>query len=85
MRRCGEEDGDILEKIRLVARCRVRLSHPPERQLERFMRGELERQERHAIVRHLLAGCQRCITVTSRLWSLGDPAHRQPEASRGEP
>ena len=47
--------------------------HPDPILLERFMRNEVEGSERRWIVRHLIAGCSRCVAVTSRLWSLGDP------------
>jgi tetratricopeptide (TPR) repeat protein len=47
--------------------------HPDPILLERFMRNEVEPAERRWIVRHLIAGCSRCVAVTSRLWSLGDP------------
>jgi len=46
--------------------------HPDPILLERFMRNEVEGSERRWIVRHLIAGCSRCVAVTSRLWSLGD-------------
>ena len=70
MRRCGGEDGDFLEKM--TVRCRVRLSHPPESQLARFMRGELPRLKAQSLVRHLLSGCPRCVAVTRRVWKLGN-------------
>ena len=47
--------------------------HPDPILLERFMRNEVEAAERRWIVRHLIGGCSRCVAVTSRLWSLGDP------------
>jgi tetratricopeptide (TPR) repeat protein len=47
--------------------------HPDPILLERFMRNEVDGAERRWIVRHLIAGCSRCVAVTSRLWSLGDP------------
>lgn len=46
--------------------------HPDPLLLERFMRNEAGGEERRRIVRHLLAGCERCVAVTRRLWSLGD-------------
>jgi hypothetical protein len=70
MRRCGEEEGDFLEKMRPVARCRVRHPHPPEDHLERFVRGELPRLAAQSLVRHLLSGCPRCVAVTRRAWKL---------------
>jgi tetratricopeptide (TPR) repeat protein len=51
--------------------------HPDPILLERFMRNEVEGSERRWIVRHLIAGCSRCVAVTSRLWSLGDPPEAQ--------
>ena len=48
--------------------------HPHEDQLERFLRSELPRYEAVPIVRHLLAGCTRCLAVTRRLWALGERA-----------
>ena len=44
--------------------------HPDKRELERFMRCELPRDEAPAIVRHLLINCPQCMVVTRRLWSL---------------
>ena len=37
------------------------------------MRDEAEPAERRWVVRHLVAGCSRCLAVTSKIWSLGDP------------
>ena len=48
-------------------------AHPTEGELARFVRGALARGETRAVVRHLLAGCERCRAVTRRLWGLGDP------------
>ena len=36
------------------------------------MRNETEGEERRRVVRHLLAGCARCVAVTRRFWSLGE-------------
>lgn len=47
-----------------------RRRHPPAEQLERFMRGELSLPETLPIVRHMLAGCTGCLTVTRPLWEL---------------
>jgi len=52
-------------------------SHPASDELERFMRCELKRPERPAVVRHLLTGCPRCLAVTQRLWDFGDRAPRE--------
>jgi tetratricopeptide (TPR) repeat protein len=46
--------------------------HPHPGLLERFMRNEAEPAERRWVVRHLIAGCSRCLAVTRRLWSLAD-------------
>lgn len=46
--------------------------HPDVKLLERFMRNELQGQERRAVVRHLLTGCPECVAVTRRLWSFGE-------------
>src|SRR6202049_2787397 len=60
--------------------------HPDPILLERFMRNEVEGAERRWIVRHLIAGCSRCVAVTSRLWSLGDPpAAAAPPATPAPP
>lgn len=63
--------------------------HPDAQVLERFMRNELQGQERRTIVRHLLTGCPECMAVTRRLWFLaedplvGFPAARSsPEGER---
>jgi tetratricopeptide (TPR) repeat protein len=37
------------------------------------MRNEAEPAERRWVVRHLIAGCARCLAVTSGLWTLADP------------
>ncbi|HEY0515315.1 MAG TPA: hypothetical protein VGH73_25685 [Thermoanaerobaculia bacterium] len=46
--------------------------HPDAQLLERFMRNAVDAPERRRVVRHLLAGCARCGTVTRRLWNLGE-------------
>jgi len=45
--------------------------HPDPELLERLMRGELARAECRLVIRHLLAGCARCVEVTRACWSLG--------------
>ena len=72
MRRCSDDESDPLDPKRLVVRCRVRLSHPTAKRLERFMRGELPWNETLTIVRHLLTGCPQCVAVTRELWPLGN-------------
>ncbi|MBV8202504.1 MAG: hypothetical protein JOZ15_17945 [Acidobacteria bacterium] len=47
--------------------------HPDPNLLERFMRNEAAPAERRWVVRHLIAGCARCLAVTSNLWALADP------------
>jgi anti-sigma factor RsiW len=36
--------------------------------LERFLRGELPREEARGLVRHLLTRCPACLPTTRRLW-----------------
>ena len=62
-------------------RAPVRPPHPPVEQLERFLRGELPREEVRAVVRHLLAECAVCREVTGRLWALGE---RMPLSLEGD-
>ncbi|MFL6197492.1 MAG: hypothetical protein ACJ75H_25115 [Thermoanaerobaculia bacterium] len=47
-------------------------NHPPPELLERFVRGATGGAENRGIVRHLLAGCPRCLAVTRGLWRLGE-------------
>jgi tetratricopeptide (TPR) repeat protein len=46
--------------------------HPDPHLLEGFMRDHVGCDERRRIVRHLLAGCTRCLQVTRRFWRLGE-------------
>jgi hypothetical protein len=46
--------------------------HPAKEDLTRFMRGELAPSEASPLVRHLLAGCAKCLKVTRELWSFGE-------------
>lgn len=48
------------------------IDHPAPRQLERFLRGEATRTEKHAVVRHLLAGCSECTAVLRPVWGLAE-------------
>jgi hypothetical protein len=41
--------------------------HPGHSDLERFLRGELPRDEARAVVRHLLTDCQRCVAIARQL------------------
>jgi hypothetical protein len=50
--------------------------HPPWKELESLMRGDLPRLRAVAIVRHLLTGCSTCVEVTRRFWSYGDRRSR---------
>jgi hypothetical protein len=59
--------------------------HPDPQLLERFMRNEASVEERRWIVRHLLAGCAQCGTITRRLWELGEPGPRIAGGGRPEP
>ena len=59
-----------------------RWSHPHEKQLERLLRSELSGPEVALVVRHLLAGCTRCLAVTRRLWALGERAPLDAESGR---
>jgi hypothetical protein len=46
--------------------------HPSPAVLERFMLGEPESATEHrAVVRHLMAGCEKCRGITARLWNRG--------------
>ncbi len=45
--------------------------HPSPADLESFMRCELEEDERQAVTRHLLTGCEKCRDITARLWNHG--------------
>ena len=50
--------------------------HPAHPQLERFLSGEASRAEKHAVVRHLLAGCRECAEAIQPVW--GPEAKRPP-------
>lgn len=50
----------------------ARGDHPAAEDLGRFMRGELTPREAAPIVRHVLAGCAKCLKVTRKLWSIGE-------------
>lgn len=48
--------------------------HPTDALLEQFMRGELTGANQRLVVRHLVAGCDHCRSITGRLWALGNEA-----------
>jgi hypothetical protein len=62
--------------------------HPEPAELQRFLRGEVSRDEARAILRHLLTGCPECVAVTRPLWGLAKrgieplPLHRKKGSSR---
>ncbi len=78
MQRAEAERGLLPEHFRGAEACvqPLRPIHPPEAQLERFLRGELSRAEVRPIVRHMLSGCPECRKVTRPLWELME---RKPE------
>lgn len=45
-------------------------SHPDRDLLQRFLRGEASREEKAVAVRHLLAGCPECVTLTRPVWGI---------------
>ncbi|HEX5759213.1 MAG TPA: hypothetical protein VF121_08465, partial [Thermoanaerobaculia bacterium] len=47
--------------------------HPSREHLARFVRGELAAVPAKRLVRHLLAGCGRCLAETRRLWTGSAP------------
>jgi len=47
--------------------------HPEEAMLAAFLRGELDRNQNRAVVRHLLTDCPACVATTRRLTPPGDP------------
>jgi anti-sigma factor RsiW len=51
----------------------ARSSHLATARLERFLRGELPREEARAVVRHLLTDCPQCVARTRQLSPPGDP------------
>ena len=59
--------------------------HPEPLLLERFMRNETGSEESRRVVRHLLAGCERCVAVTRRLWNLGDGRPEEDRAAASGP
>jgi tetratricopeptide (TPR) repeat protein len=54
--------------------------HPPRELLERFLRGEVGPPDSKRLVRHLIAGCARCLGETRRLWVA---VRRKPAAEAG--
>jgi len=57
--------------------------HPKPDLLRCFLRGETSREERRAIVRHLLAGCRQCAAVTRPIWLLADGEPPHPDSMTG--
>jgi hypothetical protein len=55
--------------------------HPDSDLLERFMRHSADAAERQRVVRHLLAGCARCVAVTRSIWTLGELAETAGDAA----
>ncbi|HEX2254403.1 MAG TPA: hypothetical protein VHQ65_14135 [Thermoanaerobaculia bacterium] len=53
------------------------LQHPDREALVRFMRGDLPRYEARDVVRHLLAGCPSCRSVTGAWWPVELAAARR--------
>jgi tetratricopeptide (TPR) repeat protein len=53
-------------------------NHPDPQLLERFMRNEVDGEERRRIVRHLLGGCAQCVGVTRPIWALGEGRPEDP-------
>ena len=58
--------------------------HPQPDVLERFMSGELSREENRTVVRHLLTGCPQCKYITNRLHRLGKERRVSPEKALQE-
>jgi hypothetical protein len=51
----------------------VTVSHPDPSLLERFLRGELDADERKRVVRHLIGGCPTCRNLAGDLWQAPPP------------
>lgn len=52
--------------------------HPSRAELADFMMGALPPEKLAFIVRHLLAGCRSCSSVTAKLWDFAEePLQRQ--------
>ncbi len=64
-----------------MAECVRDEDHPAKEELQRLMRGELIPADAKVVVRHLLTRCPTCTRETRRLWSFGEPKHRQASAS----
>lgn len=45
-------------------------THPAPQQIERFVKGECDRNETRDVVRHLLLGCPKCSEKVRPLWGL---------------
>lgn len=60
----------------------LRLSHPRQDLLLRFMGGKATRPETCEVVRHLLVGCRECLAVTRPVWSFADERVVEPPGLR---
>ncbi|HSS78787.1 MAG TPA: hypothetical protein VLV54_18855 [Thermoanaerobaculia bacterium] len=56
--------------------------HPKPDVLQRFMSGEVSRDEARGILCHLLAGCPECVAVTRPLWGLAELRHKAQRVSQ---
>jgi hypothetical protein len=55
-------------------------AHPAAGELERFLHGEASPAEKHAVVRHLLAGCRQCAAAILSVWQ--PPQARRPRRNK---
>jgi hypothetical protein len=68
----GTEPGSAISHPGETDLATAMASHPSRDALKLFIRGELERGEVQAVVRHLLSGCPQCRQRARKLWSLGE-------------
>lgn len=63
------------------------VSHPDPALLERFLRGDLDADERKRVVRHLIGGCTTCRDLAGNLWQIPPthPNERSTAKSTGNP
>ncbi len=57
-------------------------SHPDPSLLERFLRGELDADERKRVVRHLIGGCTTCRNLAGDLWQAPPPRPNAKSAAK---